>query len=58
MLFPDPNGAHSADGVNILLVDGHSQFVKYENLIPSSANLPWIGNYNYDWSPLSDQNIQ
>jgi prepilin-type N-terminal cleavage/methylation domain-containing protein len=58
MIFPDPNGAHSADGVNILLVDGHSQFVKYENLNPSSANLSWIGEYNYDWSPLSDQNIK
>jgi prepilin-type N-terminal cleavage/methylation domain-containing protein len=58
MVFPDPNGAHSADGVNILLVDGHSQFVRYENCNPSSANLPWIGDYNYDWSPLSDQNIQ
>lgn len=59
MEFPnEPNGAHSADGVNILLVDGHSQFVKYQNLNPSSANLPWVGNHNYDWSPLSDQNIQ
>jgi len=58
MVFPDLNGAHSANGVNILLVDGHSQFVKYENLNPSSANLPWIGDHNYDWSPLSDQNIQ
>jgi prepilin-type processing-associated H-X9-DG protein len=57
-LFPDPNGAHSAEGVNILLVDGHSQFVKYVNLNPSSAHLPWVGDYNYDWSPLSDQNIQ
>jgi prepilin-type N-terminal cleavage/methylation domain-containing protein/prepilin-type processing-associated H-X9-DG protein len=58
MVFPDPNGAHSEDGVNILLVDGHSQFVKYENLNPSSANLPWVGDYNYDWSPLTDSNIK
>jgi len=55
-LFPDPNGAHSADGVNVLCVDGHSQFVKYESLNPSSGP-PQYGDYNYDWSPLSDSNI-
>ncbi|HXE41716.1 MAG TPA: hypothetical protein VN516_01735, partial [Candidatus Baltobacteraceae bacterium] len=56
-LFPDPNGAHSLDGANVLLVDGHSQFVKYENLNPSSNHPPFVDDHNYDWSPLSDANI-
>jgi len=58
MVFPDRNGAHSASGVNVLLVDGHSQFVKYVDCNPISIHLPWIGDHNYDWSPLSDQNIR
>lgn len=56
--FPNPNGAHSPDGVNVLLVDGHAQFVKYENCHPSSDHPSWVDDYNYDWSPLSDQNIE
>jgi prepilin-type N-terminal cleavage/methylation domain-containing protein/prepilin-type processing-associated H-X9-DG protein len=57
MKFPDPNGAHSEEGVNILLVDGHAEFVKDRNLNPISIHLPWIGDHNYDWSPLSDRNV-
>jgi len=55
--FPDDNGAHSPDGVNILLVDGHSQFIKYANCLPSTGEALGPDHYNYDWSPLSDQNI-
>ena len=58
LVFPDPNGAHSPDGVNVLCVDGHAQFVKYENCNPSSTHPPGVGDHNYDWSPLSDSNIQ
>ena len=55
--YPDANGAHSPDGVNILLVDGHSQFVRYSSCKPRSGSAMGPDDYNYDWSPLGDQNI-
>jgi len=55
--FPDDNGAHSPDGVNILLVDGHSQFVRYTDCNPRTGTAVGPDTLNYDWSPLSDPNI-
>lgn len=53
--------AHSPLGINFLFVDGHAQFTKYTSLNPIQD--PYLSRtqdhaYNYDWSPLSDQNVQ
>jgi len=56
---PYPNGAHGVNGINLLLVDGHAQFTKYSSCNPNSSSPPsWVRPYNYDWSPLTDQNVQ
>jgi prepilin-type N-terminal cleavage/methylation domain-containing protein/prepilin-type processing-associated H-X9-DG protein len=55
---PDPGGAHGESGMNVLFVDGHAQFTPYSNFRPNSiAPPPWVTEYNYDWSPLNDQNV-
>lgn len=46
---PPNNGAHGG-GLNNLLVDGHSQFTKWSQLVACSANP--ARPYNYDLSPL------
>jgi len=49
-LDPPKNGAHGA-GLNWLFVDGHSQFDKWNQMIPCSANLN--RPYNYDNDPIN-----
>jgi prepilin-type processing-associated H-X9-DG protein len=49
-LNPPKNGAHG-DGLNLLFVDGHSQFAKWNRLLPCSANV--TRPYNYDNDPLN-----
>ena len=49
-LNPRKNGAHG-DGLNLLLVDGHSQFAKWNRLLPCSANV--TRPYDYDNDPLN-----
>ena len=56
-LPPYPNGAHGASGINFLFVDGHAQFSRYANCQPGSVAFAGILPYNYDWSPLTDQNV-
>jgi prepilin-type N-terminal cleavage/methylation domain-containing protein/prepilin-type processing-associated H-X9-DG protein len=48
-LNPPNNGAHGA-GLNWLFVDGHSQFAKWNQMNPCSANP--TRPYNYDYDPL------
>jgi prepilin-type N-terminal cleavage/methylation domain-containing protein/prepilin-type processing-associated H-X9-DG protein len=48
---PPMNSAHGR-GMNLLFVDGHSQFAQYNKLIPFS------GKYNYDTAPLNGQELQ
>ena len=57
-LPPYPNGAHGMNGINFLFVDGHAGFTKYASCHPDSVSFPGIQPYNYDWSPLTDQNVQ
>jgi prepilin-type N-terminal cleavage/methylation domain-containing protein/prepilin-type processing-associated H-X9-DG protein len=57
-LPPYPNGAHGIKGINFLFVDGHAGFSKYASCNPSSVSFSGIAPYNYDWSPLTDQNVQ
>jgi len=56
-----PDNAHSPSGMNLLLVDGHAQFTSYNNFNPIVD--PYLSYtdghaYNYDWSPLTDQDVQ
>jgi len=54
-----PNGAHGDKGINFLFVDGHAQFTLCDNCNPNATTPPdWVAPYNYDWSPLTDQNVQ
>jgi prepilin-type processing-associated H-X9-DG protein len=48
---PPMNSAHGR-GMNLLFVDGHSQFAQYNKLILFS------GKYNYDTAPLNGQELQ
>jgi prepilin-type N-terminal cleavage/methylation domain-containing protein len=48
-LNPPNNGAHGA-GLSWLFVDGHSQFVKWNQMKPCSANP--TRPFNYDYDPL------
>jgi prepilin-type N-terminal cleavage/methylation domain-containing protein/prepilin-type processing-associated H-X9-DG protein len=51
--------AHGDSGINFLFVDGHAQFTRYTSCNPNStAPLSWVEDYNYDWAPLTDQNVQ
>jgi prepilin-type processing-associated H-X9-DG protein len=43
-------------GMNLLFVDGHTQFAQFTKL-NQYANLAGLG-YNYDESPLTDSNLQ
>ena len=53
---PTPvNGAHGV-GLNLLFVDGHSQFAIWKKLIPCSN--PGSSPYNYDMNPLTAAEIQ
>jgi prepilin-type N-terminal cleavage/methylation domain-containing protein/prepilin-type processing-associated H-X9-DG protein len=53
------NAAHSPTGLNLLMVDGHASFTPYSQCKANSAtHPPFVLPYNYDWSPLSDKNIQ
>ena len=54
---PYASGAHGANGINFLFVDGHAQFTKYSSCRPDSISFAGIAPYNYDWSPLTDQNV-
>jgi prepilin-type N-terminal cleavage/methylation domain-containing protein/prepilin-type processing-associated H-X9-DG protein len=53
-----PNGAHGVNGINLLFVDGHAQFTRYTSCDPSSVPRSGVLPYNYDWSPLTDQNVE
>jgi prepilin-type N-terminal cleavage/methylation domain-containing protein/prepilin-type processing-associated H-X9-DG protein len=56
---PSGEPAHGDSGINFLFVDGHAQFTPYNNCQPNSAApLSWVEDYNYDWSPLTDRNVQ
>ncbi len=56
---PPSNGAHGINGINLLFVDGHAKFTSYSSCRPNSIAPPsWVTPYNYDWSPLYDQNVQ
>jgi len=53
-LNPPRNGAHG-DGLNWLFVDGRSQFAKWKQMTPCSANLD--RPYNYDNDPVTAINL-
>jgi prepilin-type N-terminal cleavage/methylation domain-containing protein len=54
-LNPPNNGAHGA-GLNLLFVDAHSQFAKWNQLNPCSAN---PGRpYNYDLDPMNAMDLR
>ena len=38
-------GVHGNTGLSLLFVDGHSQFARYRDLIPTS-----VGFFNFDWT--------
>ncbi len=60
-LPPYTDNAHSPSGMNLLLVDGHAQFANYDNFNPiEDPYLTYTDGhaYNYDWSPLTDRNVQ
>jgi prepilin-type N-terminal cleavage/methylation domain-containing protein/prepilin-type processing-associated H-X9-DG protein len=54
---PASNGAHGNRGINFLFTDGHAKFTLYSDCRPSTVSFPGIAPYNYDWSPLTDQNV-
>jgi prepilin-type N-terminal cleavage/methylation domain-containing protein/prepilin-type processing-associated H-X9-DG protein len=54
-LNPPKNGAHG-NGLNWLFVDGHSQFAKWDQMIPCVANTD--RPYNYDNNPLTASEIK
>jgi prepilin-type N-terminal cleavage/methylation domain-containing protein/prepilin-type processing-associated H-X9-DG protein len=54
---PDPNAGHGQQGINFLFVDGHAQFTQYGSCQPNSISYSVLP-YNYDWSPLTAQNVQ
>lgn len=39
------SGVHGNKGLSLLFVDGHSQFARYRDLIPTS-----VGFFNFDWT--------
>jgi prepilin-type N-terminal cleavage/methylation domain-containing protein len=45
-------GGHGKDGMSLLFVDGHSQFVNYRLLIPAPASTApgSVPVYNFDWT--------
>jgi prepilin-type N-terminal cleavage/methylation domain-containing protein len=53
-LNPPNNGSHGA-GLNWVFVDLHSQFIKWNQMIPCSANLN--RPYNYDNDPLTASDL-
>jgi prepilin-type N-terminal cleavage/methylation domain-containing protein/prepilin-type processing-associated H-X9-DG protein len=54
---PPAGGAHGDRGINFLFPDGHAKFTLYSDCRPGSVSFPGIAPYNYDWSPLTDQNV-
>ena len=52
---PQMDSAHGK-GINLLFVDGHSQFALFTSLNQFNAN-GGLG-YNYDTSPLTDSNLK
>jgi prepilin-type N-terminal cleavage/methylation domain-containing protein/prepilin-type processing-associated H-X9-DG protein len=54
---PPAGGAHGDRGINFLFPDGHAKFTLYSDCRPDSISFPGIASYNYDWSPLTDQNV-
>ena len=52
---PQMDSAHGK-GMNLLFVDGHTQFALFTRLNQFNAN-GGLG-YNYDYSPLTDFNLQ
>ena len=45
-----PTGGHGPEGMQLLFVDGHSQFAAYKILVPSNAGSGGIPTYNFDWT--------
>jgi len=54
---PPMESAHGK-GMNLLFVDGHSQFASYTKLIPQKISGPPVGPYNYDNNPLNAAELQ
>ncbi len=54
-LNPPVNGAHGG-GLNLLFVEGHAEFAKWNRLNPCSANP--ARPYNYDLSPLDAMELK
>jgi hypothetical protein len=48
-----PGAAHGANGMLLLLVDGHSQYARESQMNPTSTNASAKGvvyEYNFDWT--------
>jgi hypothetical protein len=56
---PEKQCPISDNATGFRFVDGHAQFTPYDVYKPNSSASPrGIGPDNYDWSPLTDQNVQ
>jgi prepilin-type N-terminal cleavage/methylation domain-containing protein/prepilin-type processing-associated H-X9-DG protein len=54
---PAMDSAHGK-GMNLLFVDGHSQFAPYNSLVKQTAAAAPSGPYNYDSNPLTAAELQ
>ncbi|HVU28113.1 MAG TPA: prepilin-type N-terminal cleavage/methylation domain-containing protein [Verrucomicrobiae bacterium] len=43
-------GGHSINGMLLLFTDGHSQFAKWQQLVPCTLSTPSQPDYNFDWT--------
>jgi prepilin-type N-terminal cleavage/methylation domain-containing protein/prepilin-type processing-associated H-X9-DG protein len=56
---PYGSSAHGNQGINFLFVDGRAQYTKYTHCNPSSVTPPnGIPPFNFDWAPITDQNVR
>jgi prepilin-type N-terminal cleavage/methylation domain-containing protein/prepilin-type processing-associated H-X9-DG protein len=56
---PYGSSVHGNQGINFLFVDGRAQYSKYASCNPSSVTPPnGIPPYNFDWAPITDQNVR
>jgi len=54
---PPMQSAHGK-GMNLLFVDGHSEFASYIKLIPQKVSGAPVGPYNYDNNPLTASELK
>ena len=54
---PPMESAHGK-GMNMVFVDGHSQFATYTKLVPQKVSGAPVGPYNYDNNPLTASELQ